>query len=169
MKMLKKMAALLLAGVMAMALLTACGDEAPAKSTAEQAEDAMTIAINQSMGTDFKNDESLKNVARKMIADNVGEDGQVVKYYTQIENGACILLFAPTADNKGIAAIGLTNEQVASMKDPAFTKAFVEAFRKSTNMKEDDVKKIKALGVGAVTKGDKTYIAFAVTAIQDAQ
>ena len=31
MKMLKKMAALLLAGVMALALFTACGDEAPAK------------------------------------------------------------------------------------------------------------------------------------------
>jgi len=167
MKMLKKMAALLLAGVMALALLTACGDEAPAKSTAEQAEDAMTIAINQSMGTDFKNDESLKNAARKMIADNVGEDGKVEKFYDQIEGGACILLFTPTAD--GIAAIGFTNEQVAAMKDPAFTKAFVEAFRKASNMEDDDVKRIKAFGVGAVTKGDKTYVAVAVTAIQDAQ
>lgn len=35
MKMLKKMAALLLAGVMALALLTACGDEAPSKSMAD--------------------------------------------------------------------------------------------------------------------------------------
>ena len=69
MKMLKKMAALLLVGVMALALLTACGDEAPAKSTAEQAEDAMTIAINQSLEADFKNDETLKNLARKAIAD----------------------------------------------------------------------------------------------------
>ena len=169
MKMLKKMAALLLAGVMALALLTACGDEAPAKSTAEQAEDALTIAINQSMGTDFKNDESLKNVARKMVADNVGEDGKAKEYYTRIEDGACILLFTSTADNKGIAAIGFTNEQVAAMKDPAFTQAFVEAFRKASNMKDDDVKKIKAFGVGAVTKGDKTYVAIAVTTIQDAQ
>lgn len=167
MKMLKKMAALLLAGVMALALLTACGDEAPAKSTAEQAEDAMTIAINQSMGTDFKNDESLKNAARKMVADNVGEDGKVKEYYTRIEDGACILLFTPTAD--GIAAIGFTNEQVAAMKDPAFTKAFVEAFRKASNMEDDDVKRIKAFGVGSVTKGDKTYVAIAVTTIQDAQ
>ncbi len=56
---------------MALALLTACGDEAPAKSTAEQAEDAMTIAINQSLEADFKNDETLKNLARKAIADRV--------------------------------------------------------------------------------------------------
>ena len=34
MKMLKKMAALLLVGVMVLALLTACGDEAPSKSFA---------------------------------------------------------------------------------------------------------------------------------------
>lgn len=77
MKMLKKMAALLLVGVMALALLTACGDEAPAKSTAEQAEDAMILALNQSMETDFKNDEAMKNVARKAITDKVGDDGKV--------------------------------------------------------------------------------------------
>ena len=39
MKMLKKMAALLLVGVMALALLTACGDEAPSKSFAQQVEE----------------------------------------------------------------------------------------------------------------------------------
>ena len=48
------------------------------------------------------------------------------------------------------------------MKDPAFTKAFVESFRNASNMDDDDVKKINAIGVGAVTKGDKTYIAIAV-------
>lgn len=168
MKMLKKMAALLLVGVMALALLTACGDEAPAKSTAEQAEDAMTIAINQSMGTDFKNDESLKNAARKMIADNVGEDGKVEKFYDQIEGGVCFILVTRDANDEKAVAMGFTNEQVAAMKDPAFTQAFVEAFRQTFGVK-DNVKNIKAFGVGAVTKGDKTYVAVAVTAIQDAQ
>lgn len=41
MKMLKKMAALLLVGVMALALLTACGDEAPSKSFAQQVEELL--------------------------------------------------------------------------------------------------------------------------------
>lgn len=42
MKMLKKMAALLLVGVMALALLTACGDDS-APSFAQKAEDALLL------------------------------------------------------------------------------------------------------------------------------
>lgn len=160
MKMLKKMAALLLAGVMAMALLTACGDEAPAKSTAEQAEDAMTIAINQSMGTDFKNDETLKNLARKAIADRVEEDGKFKDGFMIVDQENKVMCVIFPADRS--TALGFTADQVAQMKDPAFTKAFVESFRNASNMDDDDVKKINAIGVGAVTKGDKTYIAIAV-------
>ena len=127
MKMLKKMAALLLAGVMALALLTACGDEAPAKSAAEQAEDAMFIAFNQAIGTEFKNDEAMKNVARKAITDNVGEDGKVVNgkiFGADQENKVMCVIFP--ADRS--TALGFTADQVAQMKDPAFTKAFVESF-----------------------------------------
>lgn len=167
MKMLKKMAALLLVGVMALALLTACGDEAPAKSTAEQAEDALTIAINQSMGTDFKNDETLKNFARKAIADRVEEDGKIKDGFMVVDQENKVVCMIFPADQS--TALGFTADQVAQMKDPAFTKAFVESFRKTSGMKDDEVKKIKAFGVGAVTKGDKTYVAIAVTAIQDAQ
>ena len=160
MKMLKKMAALLLAGVMAMALLTACGDEAPAKSTAEQAEDAMILALNQSMETDFKNDEAMKNVARKAITDKVGDDGKVKDGFLVVDRENKVMCMIFPADQS--TALGLTAEQVAQMKDPAFTKAFVESFRNASNMDDDDVKKINAIGVGAVTKGDKTYIAIAV-------
>ena len=49
MKMLKKMAALLLAGVMAMALLTACGEDS-APSFGKQVEDAAIKAVNTALG-----------------------------------------------------------------------------------------------------------------------
>lgn len=49
MKMLKKMAALLLAGVMALALLTACGDDS-APSFAQKTEDAAFGAMKQVWG-----------------------------------------------------------------------------------------------------------------------
>ncbi|MEI3277590.1 MAG: hypothetical protein V8R60_01585 [Faecalibacterium sp.] len=44
MKMLKKMAALLLVGVMALALLTACGDDSSSLSFAQQVEETATFA-----------------------------------------------------------------------------------------------------------------------------
>ena len=161
MKMLKKMAALLLAGVMAMALLTACGDEAPAKSTAEQAEDAMILALNQSLEADFKNDETLKNLARKAIADRVEEDGKFKDGFMVVDQENKVMCVIFPADRS--TALGFTADQVAQMKDPAFTKAFVDSFRGASNLTKDDVARIKAIGVGAVTKGDKTYVAFAAT------
>ena len=142
MKMLKKMAALLLVGVMALGLFTACGDEAPAKSTAEQAEDAMILALNQSM-------------------DKVGDDGKVKDGFLVVDRENKVMCMIFPADQS--TALGLTAEQVAQMKDPAFTKAFVDSFRGASNLTKDDVARIKAIGVGAVTKGDKTYVAFAAT------
>lgn len=74
MKMLKKMAALLLAGVMAMALLTACGDEAPSKSMADQAADVAFGAMKQATGIQV-NDADLKKLAESKI-DLIDKDGQ---------------------------------------------------------------------------------------------
>ena len=74
MKMLKKMAALLLAGVMAMALLTACGDEAPSKSMADQAVDVAFGAMKQATGIQV-NDADLKKLAESKI-DLIDKDGQ---------------------------------------------------------------------------------------------
>ena len=74
MKMLKKMAALLLAGVMALALLTACGDEAPSKSFAQQVEETAFEAMKQSTGIQV-NDADLKKLAESKIDQINMEDG----------------------------------------------------------------------------------------------
>ena len=169
MKMLKKMAALLLAGVMAMALLTACGDDTPVKSAAEQAEDAILAAVNVSLGSKFENNADLQKAARNAVATYVDENGLVeadnwVGYIDEKEDSAYVILPAGTSGNK-IVALGLTSEQVASMKDPAFTQAFVESFKAQLGS-DFDYNSIKAMGVGAVTKKDgKTYIAFAMSKV----
>ena len=65
MKMLKKMAALLLAGVMALALLTACGDDS-APSFAQKTEDAAFGAMKQATGIQV-NDADLKKLDSSKI------------------------------------------------------------------------------------------------------
>lgn len=65
MKMLKKMAALLLAGVMAMALLTACGDDST-PSFGKQVEDATFASVKASTGIQV-NDADLKKLAESKI------------------------------------------------------------------------------------------------------
>ena len=66
MKMLKKMAALLLAGVMAMALLTACGDDS-APSFAQKTEDAAFAAAKKVFTNIQVNDADLKKFAGEKI------------------------------------------------------------------------------------------------------
>ena len=65
MKMLKKMAALLLVGVMALALLTACGDDS-APSFAQKAEDATFASVKAATGIQV-NDAELKKLAESKI------------------------------------------------------------------------------------------------------
>lgn len=81
MKMLKKMAALLLAGVMAMALLTACGgDDTP--SFGKQVEDATIKALNTALGDGYNltNDSTLRAMAASTL-DKVTADGKIAAKY----------------------------------------------------------------------------------------
>lgn len=75
MKMLKKMAALLLAGVMALALFTACGDNS-APSFAQTAEEKMFAVLSESTGLK-ENDTEMKNLAAQTL-DKI-KDGKVTK------------------------------------------------------------------------------------------
>ena len=85
MKMLKKMAALLLAGVMAMALLTACGDEAPSKSFAQQTEETVFSFYSKALGVE-KNDADMKKLAEKTLG-YIDEDGVVTIHEDMVDSG----------------------------------------------------------------------------------
>ena len=70
MKKLTKLTSLLLAGIMALAMLTACGgignDAATAKFEAK-AEQVYMAKLNDAFGKEFKNDDAIKNLAVKHI------------------------------------------------------------------------------------------------------
>lgn len=176
MKMLKKMAALLLAGVMAMALLTACGDDS-APSFAQKAEDATFASVKASTGIQV-NDADLKKLAeskidlidtekgtfdfKKSYSDEDVKKFQEDVYSTgkgsmtmalplmkdgKMQNGTYEVMEI-TADN-----IGSLNQGTDTMHD------LLEKMASANGMSI----KITKIGVAAKTVNGKTYAAIAMT------
>ena len=176
MKMLKKMAALLLVGVMALALLTACGDDS-APSFAQKTEDAAFGAMKQATGIQV-NDADLKKLAeskidlidtekgtfdfKKSYSDEDSKKFQEDVYSTgkgsmtmalplmkdgKMQNGIYEVMEI-TADN-----IGSLNQGTDTMQD--LLDGMASAYGVSI--------KITKIGVAAKTVNGKTYAAIAMT------
>lgn len=175
MKMLKKMAALLLAGIMALALLTACGDDS-APSFAQKTEDAAFGAMKQATGIQV-NDADLKKLAESKIDLIDTEKGtfdsrksysveDYKKFQQDISTGKGSMTMALplmkdgkmqngiyevmeiTADN-----IGSLNQGTDTMQD--LLDGMASAYGVSV--------KITKIGVAAKTVNGKTYAAVAMT------
>lgn len=175
MKMLKKMAALLLAGVMAMALLTACGDDST-PSFGKQVEDATFASVKASTGIQV-NDANLKKLAESKIDLIDTEKGtfdfkksysaeEAQKFQQDISTGKGSMTMALplmkdgkmqngiyevmeiTADN-----IGSLNQGTDTMQD--LLDGMASAYGVSV--------KITKIGVAAKTVNGKTYAAVAMT------
>ncbi len=68
MKKLKRLAAVLLAGIMALALFTACSDSDPGNPEFDpKVERAYQKALNNTFGTSFENDADIKRLAIEHI------------------------------------------------------------------------------------------------------
>lgn len=169
MKMLKKMAALLLAGVMAMALLTACGEDST-PSFGKQVEDAAIKAVNTALGENstLTNDSTLRAQAAQML-EKVNADGKIVakegitgtrkptdkKNVYEITLGIAVKNIGEVTDDL-VDAMEVTAADLAKLQDP-----------KANGI--DDVLKgyngeIKAIGVATKTLSNgKTYMAMVVT------
>ena len=76
MKKLKRLAAVLLAGIMALALFTACSDSSdPGNPEFDpKVESAYLAALNKTFGTSFKNDDAIRTLAVTHIAEKHGAD-----------------------------------------------------------------------------------------------
>ena len=76
MKKLKRLAAVLLAGIMALALFTACGDSSDPGNPEFEAkvETAYLAALNKKFGKTFENDADIKALAIRHIAEKSGAD-----------------------------------------------------------------------------------------------
>ena len=173
MKMFKRFAAALLAGVMVLAMLTACGAGGSGSpiapgSDVEKAEAFYMDVYNALLNANYTNDPTLKTKAREILDDSLNEDGSLKSGKEMTVTLDSDNLFVQTAitilpaDANSSTPLGLTSAQLAQAmahKDEA-----IADVRNNVGNSMDTIKKCTTkLAVGAVKKGDKTYVAVAMT------
>ena len=172
MKKMKRLVAVLLAGIMALAMLTACGGTTGTPGSSEfetKVEQAYMAKLNEAFGKNFNNDDAIKKLAVDYI--------QEVSGAPTLSNTALWKHENPTAN---------TQNQVMVCFDPAqstgneYVKFYYEV-DKAENITPDATNiatlkltldtfqklaanngktiELTALGVGAKTIGGKTYVA----------
>lgn len=104
MKHLKKLAALLLVGVLALSLLTACGGGGGSTSADAQAEAAVMTAINENRSVKLQNSSELRKIANQDL-DVAIKSGNLsssftVKSHTDLKNGSAVFTFIAKCDYK---------------------------------------------------------------------
>ena len=174
MKMFKRFAAALLAGVMVLAMLTACGGAggsgspiAPG-SDVEKAEAFYMDVYNAMLEAEYQNDTTLKAEAKKVLEDSLDDNGALKsgkKMTVTLESDNAFVQTAITivpADANSSTPLGLTSEQLTqamAQKDKAIAEVKGQVGNSMATLK----KCTKKMAVGAVKKGDKTYVAIAMT------
>ena len=170
MKKLKRLAAVLLAGIMALALFTACSDSDPGNPEFDpKVESAYLDALNNTFGTSFENDDAIRTLAVTHIAEKHGADSLTGE-----------TLYKTDGDGKTtVRQVQLCYDVRKSTKEnyvPLFYEAAkTEAIKANyTNVltlfktvekelggaEENGITlELTALGVGAKTIGGKTYVA----------
>ena len=157
MKMFKRFAAALLAGVMALAMLTACGGGGGnGPSLGEQLENAMVDQMNnvRSEGSEkLTNDPTLRAQALAVL-DKATVDGKLKK--VDITENVVVMVEKGEPDEEGYyTLIAMTEENLANLKKPQKPNAQYDA--------------ITAFGVATRVVNGKTYLAFAMTASTQSQ
>ena len=150
MKHLKKLAALLLVGVLALSLLTACGGGGGSTSADAQAEAAVMAAINQNRPANDKlqNSSELRKIANQDLDAAIsGKWGQLsssftFKSHTDLKNGKFGYTFIAKCDYK--------NTDLAKL------------IKTDTNIKSHYMDQWSDVGVVVRTVDGQTYIAISV-------
>ena len=175
MKKMKRLVAVLLAGIMALAMLTACGGTPGTPGSSEfenKVQQAYMVKLNEAFGTEFNNDAAIKKLAVNYIQEVSGAPtlsntalwkhenptantqnqvmvcfdpvqsagNEYVKFYYEVDKAENI-----TPDATNIATLKLTWDTIQSVTAASGKKV-----------------ELTALGVGAKTIGDKTYVAIGI-------
>ena len=145
MKHLKKLAALLLVGVLALSLLTACGGGGSTSADA-QAEAAVMAAINENRSVKLQNSSELRKIANQDL-DATIRSGNLsssftVKSHTDLKNGKFGGTFIAKCDYK--------NTDLAKL------------IKTDTNINSYNMNKWSEVGVVVRTVDGQTYIAISV-------
>ena len=170
MKKLKRLAAVLLVGIMALALFTACSDSDPGNPEFDpKVERAYLDALNNTFGTSFENDADIKRLAIEHIEEKHGADSLTgsARCKTKGDEKTVVRqvqLCFDTKSSKPDAFVPLFYEAAKTAAIKA-NSTNVRALLRTVNEEIANAKKngitleLTALGVGAKTIGGKTYVA----------
>lgn len=171
MKKLKRLAAVLLAGIMALALFTACSDSSdPGNPEFDpKVESAYLDALNNTFGTSFENDADIKRLAIEHIEEKHGADSLTGETLWKTKgDGKTVVrqvqLCFDTKSSKPDAFVPLFYEAAAAQTITA-NRLNVQALLNTVKDERGGAEKhgitleLTALGVGAKTIGGKTYVA----------
>ena len=171
MKKLKRLAAVLLAGIMALALFTACSDSSdpgnPEFDT--KVERAYLEALNKAFGTSFKNDDAIRALAVTHITEKHGADSLTGETLWKTEGDGktvvrqVMLCWELKKDTgKGYVPLFYEAAKTAAIKanyTNVLTLFKTVADERGGAEKHGITLELTALGVGAKTIGGKTYVA----------
>lgn len=172
MKKIKRLAAVLLAGIMALALFTACGDSSDPGNPEFEAkvETAYLAALNKTFGTSFKNDDDIKRLAIEHIEEKHGADsltGETL-YKTDGDGKTTVRLVQICYDVRKSTKENYVPLFYEAANTPNITPDkmslrtlyhVVEQEIETAKKKNGRTLELTALGVGAWTIGGKTYVA----------
>ncbi len=171
MKKLKRLAAVLLAGIMALALFTACSDSGdPGNPEFDpKVESAYLDALNNTFGTSFENDADIKRLAIEHIEEKHGADSLTgsARWKTEGDGKTVVRqvqLCFDTRSSKPDAYVPLFYE---AAKTAAIKANYINVQTLFKTVKDEcggaeengRTLELTALGVGAKTIGGKTYVA----------
>jgi len=170
MKKIKRFAAVLLAGIMALALLTACGGSGSDNPEFDaKVESAYLDALNKAFGTSFENDDAIRALAVTHITEKSGAESlsSNARYKTEGDGKTTVRLVQICYDVRK----STKENYVPLFYEAAKTEAIkanntnVQVLLRTVNEEIANADKngitleLTALGVGARTIGGKTYVA----------
>lgn len=168
MKKMKRLVAVLLAGIMVLAMLTACGGTGNNAATAKfeaKAEQVYMAKLNDAFGKEFKNDDAIKNLAVKHIEAMASKETLSMdelwaeeKMTEKTQNWVMICYDVNQSTGKYVTSSYEADKAEKITPDETTIKAFLNL----AQMKRGQVgntAKFTALGVGAKTINGKTYVA----------
>ena len=170
MKKIKRLAAVLLAGIMALALLTACGGSDAGNPEFEaKVESAYLAALNKKFGKEFENNADIKALAVKQITENSSAESLTNETLWKTDGNEKtvvrqVMLCWELKKGTGKSYVPFFYEAATAQNIKVSSSNILALFRTVNkglgNAEENSITlELTALGVGAKTIGGKTYVA----------
>ena len=170
MKKIKRFAAVLLAGIMALALLTACGGSGSDNPEFDaKVESAYLDALNKAFKTSFENDDAIRALAVTHIAEKSGADSLTNETIWKTDGNEknvvrqVMLCWELKRDTRSYVPLFYQAANAPNITPDKMSLRtlyyVVEQEIETAKKKNGRTLELTALGVGARTIGGKTYVA----------